>query len=264
MPSEADELQMLLVLAGIVMSGSATVCYSAWAEERGMGLFGLVKRTGRRLTPREIEPQSDIEVERMFGWLRINRINVALAYILGGLVCLSTFVLGFAVLGQEQADLKGAKMAEELSWMMTKVVGAPARIVFYVGAWAAVCSTAIGILDGGSRMYVQPLRRAAPRLFARLSFTAWQKVVMTLMVLGCCVIFVLVPDALRLVMWMGIVDAPLVGVLMLSYAHLAGRQLPRAYRSGSLWTLVMSLIGVLYLVLGACYVFLVFRQLYGV
>ena len=244
---------MLVSLSGIVMAGSTTVYYGAWAEERGMGLFNFVRRTGRRLSRDELEPQSGEEVRRMHTWLRVNRINVTLTYILGALVCLSTFVLGVAVLRPAGVSLTGAALAPELSLMMTRVAGPWARPVFYVGAWAAVISTAVGILDGGSRMYVQPLAQRAPRLFRTMSFGSWQKLIMTAMVLGSWCVYVLVPDALKLVVWMGAVDAPLVGVLIMTYAYLGRRYVPRAYRSGVLWTLAMLVAGLLYLFLGACY-----------
>ena len=252
-PSGSDELLMLVALAGIVMSGSATVYYSAWAEERGMGLFSLVRRTGRRLTRDQIEPESDEEIRRMAGWLRVNHVNVAITYFLGALICLSTFVLGVAVLRPAGVTLSGAQPPPELSLMMTKVAGPWAKPVFYLGAYAAIVSTAIGILEGGSRMYVQPLRRTLPAVFERISFTTCQRIIMTLMVVGCWSVYVLVPDALKLVIWMGAIDAPLVGILMIGYAYLGKRYLPKAYRRGTVWALVMVLIGIVYLGLGVFY-----------
>ena len=147
-----------------------------------MGLLGFVRRIGRRLTREQFEPQSREELRRMRLWLRINRINVTLTYCLGALVCLSTFVLGVGVLRPAGVRLTGAALAPELSLMMTEVIGPWAKGVFYVGGWAAVVSTAVGILDGGSRMYVQPLRHLAPELYVKVSFGTWQKLLMTLMV----------------------------------------------------------------------------------
>ena len=75
------------------------------------------------------------------------------------------------------------------------------------------------------------------------------------MVAACWTIYALWPDALKLVIWMGAVDGPLVGVLFLSYAYLGRRYLPPAYRSGVFWTCAMVLSGALYLALGG-YAFL--------
>jgi Mn2+/Fe2+ NRAMP family transporter len=253
MPAESGEWLMLMSLSGIVMSGSTTVFYSAWAEERKMGMFGFVRRTGRRMTRGEIEPESAEETRRMFGWLRINTFNVTISYALGALICLSTFVLGIAVLRPAGVTLSGAKLAPELSLMMTRVAGPWAKYVFYVGTYAAVMSTAIGILDGGSRMYVQPLRRGFPRVLERLSPDVCRRIIMTFMVIGCWSVYVIMPDALRLVVWMGAVDAPLVGILIAAYAYLARFHLPQAYRRGLAWTLPMFLVGGLYFALGAFY-----------
>jgi Mn2+/Fe2+ NRAMP family transporter len=249
-PSGSDELLMLVSLAGIVMSGSTTVYYSAWAEERRMGMFDFVRRTGCRLSRQQIEPQSAEEVRRMAGWIRVNRVNVAVTYFLGALICLSTFILGVAVLRPAGVTLRGAQLAPELSLMMTQVAGPWAKPVFYLGAYAAVVSTAIGVLDGGSRMYTQPLRRKLPALVERVSPVTCQRIIMTLMVAGCWLVYVLVPDALKLVIWMGAIDAPLVGILIIAYAYLGKWYLPRAYRRGTVWVLVMTLIGSLYLGLG--------------
>lgn len=185
---------------------------------------------------------------------RVSIVNVTVCYALGALICLSTFVLGVAVLRPARVTLKGPELAPELSMMMTRVAGPWAKPVFYVGAYAAVISTAIGILDGGARMYVQPLRRLFPALLERLPPAVCPRIIMTLMVIGCWTVYLLVPDALGLVLWMGAVDAPLVGVLIAAYAYLAKFYLPRAYRRGLAWTLAMFLVGGLYLAIGTFYV----------
>ena len=248
-PTGANELLMLVSLAGIVMAGSATVFYSAWTEERQMGLFGHVHQLGRRLTPAERQPVSQEEVRRMHGWLRINRVNVGLGYILGGTICLSTFVLGVGILRPAGADLSGTKteLARELSLMMTHVLGPWARSVFYLGTWAAVVSTIVAVFDGSSRIFVQPVRQFLPSVYGKLSFAAWQKALMTAMLLGSFSVYALKPHALRLVLWMGAVDAPLVGILFLGYAYLARCYLPREYRKSLIWSLIMAGVGVLYL-----------------
>jgi hypothetical protein len=74
------------------------------------------------------------------------------------------------------------------------------------------------------------------------------------MVVGCWSFYVLVPDPLKLVLWMGAVDAPLVGILIGAYAYLARFYLPQTYRRGLTWTVVMFLVGGLYFALGAFYV----------
>ncbi len=254
MPTESGEWLMLMTLLGIVMSGSTTVFYSAWAEERQMGLFGFTRRSGRRLARGESQPESAEEMQRMFGWLRVNTLNVAVCYVLGTLICVSTFVLGVAVLRPAGVTLSGAKLAPELSMMVTRVAGGWAKPVFYVGAYAALISTAIGILDGGSRMYIQPLRRALPTLLERLPPAAGPRIIMTLMVVGCWSVYVMVPDALKLVVWMGAIDGPLIGVLIAAYAYLARFYLPQAYRRGLAWSVAMFLMGGVYFAIGVCYV----------
>ncbi|MBC8869044.1 MAG: Nramp family divalent metal transporter [Planctomycetes bacterium] len=261
LPTENEQWLMLMALAGIVMSGSTTVFYSAWAEERQMGLFGHVRRTGHRLTRDEIEPKSSEEEKHMFGWLRVNTLNVTICYVLGALICMSTFILGIAVLRPAGVTLKGAELAPELSMMMTQVAGPWAKNVFYVGAYAAVISTTIGILDGGSRMYVQPLGRVFPTLRKRLATATGRRIIMTLMVIGCASVYALVPDALKLVLWMGAVDAPLVGVLIAAYAYLVRCYLPQAYRRGLIWTLAMVPVGGLYFALGVFYLVLLLKAL---
>jgi hypothetical protein len=169
--------------------------------------------------------------------------------------------LGIAVLRPAGVTLKGAELAPELSLMMTQVAGPWAKSVFYVGTYAAVISTTVGILDGGSRMYVQPLGRVLPRLHERLSPAACRRIIMTLMVIGCLSVYALVPDALKLVLWMGAVDAPLVGILIAAYAYLVRWYLPRAYRHGLAWTLAMFAVGSLYFALGVCYLVLLLKAL---
>lgn len=252
-PTQSGELLMLVSLAGIVMSGSTTIYYSAWAEQREMGMFRFVRRAGRRLTRERIEPQSEDEIGRMSGWLRVNAINVAATYVLGAVICFSTLVLGVSVLRPAGVTLHGVELASELSLMMTNVVGPWARPLFYLGLYAAAVSTTIGILDGGSRMYTQPLRRSQPKWFAKRSYATWQRIIMTLMVTGCWTVYVFVPDALTLVVWMGAVDAPMVGILIFAYAYLGRKYLPGAYRYGVPWTLMMTFIGIVYSGFGVFY-----------
>ncbi|MFV1964894.1 MAG: Nramp family divalent metal transporter [Pirellulaceae bacterium] len=253
LPSSSGEWLMLMTLSGIVMSGSTTVFYSVWAEERRMGLYRLTASSVRRLTRDDSEPESPAEIEQMRGWLRVNRMNVIVTYFLGALICLSTFILGVAVLRPAEVTLTGPTLARELSLMMTEVAGPWARPLFYIGAYAAVISTAIGILDGGSRMYLQPLRHILPRLFERISAKLCQRIIMLLMAVGSWTVYLLMPDALKLVVWMGAVDAPLVGVLIVSYAYLATFYLPRPYRPGIAWTVMMALIGSIYFAFGTYY-----------
>ena len=252
-PSSPGELLMIVSLTGIVMSGSGTIRYSAWAEEREMGLLGYARRRGRRIRRDEFQPRSDQEVGRMLGWLRVNRVNIILTYCLGTLICLSTFVLGVAVLRPAGVELAGARLAHELSLMMTEVLGPWARALFYAGTWAAIASTAISIFDGASRMYIQPLRLKAPGIFAKLSFGSWQKILITLMMIGSWSVYRLVPEPTTLVIWLGAIDAPLVGVLIVAYAYLGRFYIPQAYRTGALWSAAMLLIGLVYVGLGVLY-----------
>ncbi|NOX55451.1 MAG: divalent metal cation transporter, partial [Planctomycetes bacterium] len=252
-PAGSDEWLMLVALVGIVMSGSATICYTAWVEERSMGLFGYARQQKRRLTRRDLPPRSDEETRRMLGWLRVNRINIALSYGLGALICCSTFILGVAVLGPAGVTLKGAGLARELSLMMTEIMGPWTRPVFYMGTWAAVISTLVAVLDGSPRMLVQPIRQHRPSLYAKLSEANWHRLLMTLMGLGSFAVYVLKPDALTLVLWLGAVDAPLVGILFLAYVYLSRRYIPPAYRSGWPWAFAMTAVGIIYLAIGVYY-----------
>ena len=103
-----------------------------------------------------------------------------MTYILGAAVCLSGFVLGVAVLRPAGVTLAGKELAPALSLMMTEVIGPWAKNAFYIGVWAAMVSTLIGIFDGASRLYVQPLRHNVPGLFEKLPYAVWQKILMTL------------------------------------------------------------------------------------
>ncbi len=80
-PSSPGELLMIISLVGIVMAGSGTIRYSAWMEEREMGLLGHVRQKSRWVRCDAFQPRSDQEVRRMLGWLRVNRINIVLTYL---------------------------------------------------------------------------------------------------------------------------------------------------------------------------------------
>lgn len=251
-PSEPGKNALLMIagLAGIVMAGSGTVRYSAWAEEREMGLFKLSRRRTETLANEEIEPESQEEVQRMRGWLKVNRVNVILTYLLGFFVCTSTFVLGVGILRPAGVELAGPALARQLSLMMTEVWGTWARSVFYLGTWAAIISTAISVFVGSMRMDIQPLRRIAPGYFNPKRIRLFQKAMVTVLMLSSWIFYTLLPEPTVLVILMGVVDAPLVGVLIITYAYLARYRIPGAYRIGTVLTVLLFLIGAIYLAFG--------------
>ena len=236
-PSEPGNNAWLMIaaLAGIVMAGSGTVRYIAWAEERRMGLFEYARDRGRELTREDSAPRSEEEIRRMKAWLRVSQINIALTYLMGFAVCASTFILGVAILRPAGVDLTGPRLARELSLMMTDVWGNWARGLFY---------------DGSSRMYLQPLRRWAPAYFNPKRALIWQKSLVTVLMAGSWIFYTIFPEPTVLVILMGLVDAPLVGILVIAYACLARFHLPPAYRIGALMTGLLFIIGSLYLACG--------------
>ena len=220
-----------------------------------MGLLGHAREKGR-LTREQFQPNSPEEVSRMRGWLRINRTNIVLTYALGLIVCLSTFILGVGILHPAGITLAGPGLARELSLMMTEVLGPWSRNVFYLGAWAAIISTAISIFDGSSRMFMQPLRMKAPGLFGKMTPQVWQKLILSLMMVGSWVVYAFFPKPVTLVLIMGAIDTPMIGIMMVAYAFLGRRYLPAAYRYGKAWWGSLLLMGCLYLALGVTYAFL--------
>ena len=76
------------------------------------------------------------------------------------------------------------------------------------------------------------------------------------MMTGSWIVFAFIPKPVTLVLVMGAIDAPLIGVLMITYAFLGRRYLPQEYRSGAFWCVSMVVIGLLYLALGVSYAFL--------
>lgn len=255
MATDFDQLLVMMSLAGIVMAGSGTIKYSAWAEERGMGLLGHAREHGR-LTREQFQPSSPEEVSRMRGWLRINRTNILLTYVLGLIVCMSTFILGVGILHPAGITLGGPGLARELSLMMTEVLGPWSRNVFYLGAWAAIISTAISIFDGSSRMFLQPLRMKAPSLFGKMSPQVWQKLILSAMMAGSWAVYAFFPKPVTLVLVMGAIDTPMIGIMMVAYAFLGRKYLPAEYRYGKAWWAGILLMGCLYLTLGVSYAFL--------
>jgi len=76
---------------------------------------------------------------------------------------------------------------------------------------------------------------------------------MTVMSVGSLAVYVLIGDILVLVLWLGAVDAPLVGILIFAYGYLARRYIPRCYRSSMVWGVPMLLVVIVYIAIGLCY-----------
>ncbi len=219
-------LLMIVALAGFIMAGSGTVRYSAWAEERHMGLYKYRREKGLPPSREEMEPESEEEINRMRGWLRVNRINIFITYLLGGLVCASTFILGVGILRPAGVNLTGPNLTMELSLMMTEVWGGWARGVFYLGTWAAIISTAISVFDGAARMYTQPFQMFAPKMTAKVPKNIWNTILITFMMGGSWVVYTMVPEPTTLVLTAGILDAPLVGIWMLPWSESSSWPMP--------------------------------------
>ena len=73
------------------------------------------------------------------------------------------------------------------------------------------------------------------------------------MMIGSWSVYRFIPEPTTLVIWLGAIDAPLVGVLIMAYAYLCRNYIPQVYRAIAFWTVAMFLIDLLYVGFGILY-----------
>ncbi len=240
--------QTAVSLLGWTAGGTSTLIYSFWIIEKGIGT-----NRGSGGLNRDIKKNSE-DAKNLRGWLSLIHLDTGLSYLLMMVVSLAFLTIGVLVLSTAGPDggpliPSREETAVVLSRLLTAAAGPRAKYIFLTAAFAILYSTVIGLVDGKSRALRTALRMLAPRL-DRISDVNVYRLFVTLM---CLIIFAFLftERPVALIVLISALEAPVLSFSAILLIHLLHKRLPRAFRPGLLWHLIMGCGTVLYLVLSS-------------
>jgi Mn2+/Fe2+ NRAMP family transporter len=81
-------------------------------------------------------------------WLRVVRVDLAVAYLLTGVFGLAVMVLAAQVLHGEEIAVRGSGAVLQMAEPVARLLGEPGRKAFLVGFWGAVATSMLGVWQG--------------------------------------------------------------------------------------------------------------------
>ncbi len=235
--------QTLISLLGWTAGGTSTLIYSFWILEKGYAV--------PRGDPAAIA-DSSVDRERFCQWLPVAYLDAGLSYGVMLFVSLAFLAIGSITLGTAGPDGGPLVPAREettalLSRMLTAAAGPAARYIFLIAALAILCSTILGLVDGKSRGLRTAVYILSPRC-RRWSDQAWYRVGVALLSL---IIFALLFTGrpVVLIVLISTLEAPVLSLSAVMLVYLLDTRLPREYRPGVAWHIVILAGTVIYLVL---------------
>lgn len=139
MPREAA-FAVIALLGGLGVSGVELVVYPYWIREKGYARFlGASDSEGWK--------------ERALGWVRLLKIDAAVATIIATVVTSSFFLLGAAVLFRQGTTPEGIGVVDQISAIFTGTYGEWSHTLFVIGAFCTLFSTLLAATAANSRIY---------------------------------------------------------------------------------------------------------------
>ena len=119
---------VISLIGALGVSGTELIAYPYWILEKGYSRY-----LG--------SPESKGWVTRAQGWVRILKLDVALATSLATVITCSYFLLGAAILFKQGQVPSGIGVVEQISIIFTESYGPWAKIIFFMSALATLFST---------------------------------------------------------------------------------------------------------------------------
>lgn len=247
----------LISLLGWTAGGTSTLIYSFWILEKGYA------PQGRKPTPAADFSQDCQEFRQR---LSLVHLDAGLSYAVMVFVSLAFLTIGAVTLGTAGADGGPLVPAREettavLARMLTAAAGPQAQYIFLLAAFAILSSTIIGLVDGKSRALRTAVRIIAPKS-RRWSDLTWYRLGIALF---CLIIFALLFTGrpVVLIVLVSALEAPVLSLSAVMLVYLLHTRLPREYRPGILWHVVIVAGTVTYLVFSVLALVATFASLKG-
>jgi Mn2+/Fe2+ NRAMP family transporter len=149
----AGTVGLAVAAFGITGVGAGEIfAYPYWCVEKGYGAWA-----GR-------SDGSPAWSARARGWIRVMTIDAVVSMVIYTVATVGFYILGAAILSRQEGIADGSALIRQLSGIITEVMGEGAMVVFMIGAFCVLFSTAFSNTAAHSRMWADFL--GISRVFA--------------------------------------------------------------------------------------------------
>jgi len=131
---------VITLIGALGVSGMELLVYPYWVREKGYARFvGSSETAGW--------------VDRAHGWVRMLRVDAAVATLLATVITTAFFLLGAAILFRQGSVPQGEAVVDQMSGMFTETYGPWSRSIFLFGAFCTLFSTLLTATAANGRLY---------------------------------------------------------------------------------------------------------------
>jgi Mn2+/Fe2+ NRAMP family transporter len=169
------EYYIISLMGALGTGANELFMYPYWILESGYAKF---------VGPKESPVATESWYGRARGWLRVMKVDVAVATAIATIVTMGYYLVGAAVLFG--AEIGGTDVVKDVSRMFTQTFGRWSYLVFMLGGFCTLYSTLVVMAAATGRMgadltsslgfidwHDEPARRRAIRIFTMTMLTGW-------------------------------------------------------------------------------------------
>jgi Mn2+/Fe2+ NRAMP family transporter len=231
--------------------------FSYWVAARGYGGEVPGETESEALQKSRIErsqTEEDTRRGHLRSWLITMGITAGIGIVGGTIINISFLTLGAQLLKPQGIMPEGVNVAADLAMLLSEVWGRLGFWLLIVGIVIALWGSVLANQDGWGRMFTDATymllgqRRGGGRLRSLLSNrqhlrNAYIAVVLTAFP---AILFLIIRDPVRILAAGGIISATHMPFVVFLTLFLNRRRLPKAYRPGLFWFVIMVIVGLYY------------------
>ncbi|GAA4288823.1 Nramp family divalent metal transporter [Georgenia daeguensis] len=226
---QAGTMGIALAMFGMTGVGAGEItAYTYWCVEKGYARF-----TG----PND---GSQAWVDRARGWISVMKKDAFLAWVIYTISTAAFFVLGAAVLHPQGLVPEGSEVLEVLSRMFTDVAGEWTKVIFLLGAAAALIKTVLANVPGFARQISNTLS-----LFGAFDWSdlharnKWLRALLIALPIVWGVFYLFVQSPVAMIVIAGIGNALFLIAIVVAVWYLSRTQTDDRVKDGSVFTLYL-------------------------
>jgi manganese transport protein len=223
-----------LAVLGSIGAGIELVFYSAWLASKGY--VKHAHQSGDNASQKE---------ERLKAWIGVLKLDTWIGVGATFIVTLAYFITGAVVLHSLGEVPSGVGVVSEISKVFTEVLGPTYFVIFLIGAFAGLYSTALGIADGSARMTGDIVQELKDKDGTNTSKTKIYRYTIVVIVLSWILFYALI-SAPTFLITIGAAALSLLFPLYGAALLYLNRQVPKNHRMGSLPKLALIVCFVLF------------------
>lgn len=236
-----------LAAFGIIgLAAGELIMYPYWCLEKGYARY-----TGSR-------DGSASWTERARGWIRVLQADAWVSMVVYTFATVTFYLLGAAVLSRTGLDPSGADMIRVLGQMYVPVFGSWARVVFLVGAFAALYSTFFVVAAGYSRIVADGLGLFGLTDGSEEARARWTRYLSTAWPLVALAMYLFLRAPVAMVLAGGLAQSIMLPILGLAALYFRYRRSDPKLQSGRWWDVMLWLSFAALILIGGWSVYSVF------